>query len=161
MRTILYVASLGAAALLMAGCATTPPASEAPADEETAPAGDTTDTGPATTDAAERAVARRGRERWDYIFSVDYDKAYDYLSPAYRDRMTRTEYIVKMAAQHVRWTAADFQEVTCEPDLCLAKWVVTWRYNIPVKGAGTYEGEKPLAERWILAGGEWYFVPPV
>ncbi len=79
--------------------------------------------------------------------------------PGYRDKTTRTQYIVKLAGQRVRWSNADFEKVECEPEICQATWVIHWIYSIPVRGAGMYDGEKPTLENWILADGEWYFVP--
>lgn len=109
--------------------------------------------------SAEEIVAQRGRERWDAIFAGDYDVAYAYLSPGYRAKFTRTDYMLRLAAQRVRWVGAEFQEAECGEELCEAVWEIRWVYNVPVRGVGTYEGLKTLRERWILADGEWYFVP--
>lgn len=123
--------------LLAAGCATTPGAGL----------------------SAEESVAQRGRERWDSIFAKEYDISYEYLSPGYRAKLTRAEYMVRLLQQRIRWTAADFVEAQCEAETCMATWTVTWAYNVPLKGVGEYEGQKTLKERWILADGEWFFVP--
>ena len=160
---------LGFAILSLTGCATTPPATgQTPGPEPQAEAGapaETEQPAAATPEPAadgetpENRVVRRGRERWDRIASGEYDLAYEYLSPGYRDKTTRTEYIVRLAGQRVRWNDADFEKVECEPEICRATWVIHWIYNIPVRGAGVYNGEKPTVENWILADGEWYFVP--
>ena len=125
------------ATLLVAGCATTPGAGL----------------------SAEEIVAQRGRERWDSIFAGEYDISYEYLSPGYRAKLTRAEYMVKLLQQQVRWTTAELQEAECEAETCMATWDVTWAYNVPLRGVGTYESQKILKERWILADGEWFFVP--
>jgi hypothetical protein len=163
---------LGFAVLSLTGCATTPPATDqapepepqAEAEGTAAPAG-TEEPVAGTQEPAldgeppEDHVARRGRERWDHIAAAEYDLAYEYLSPGYRDKMSRTAYIVKLAGQRVRWKDADFEKVECDPEICRVSWVIHWTYNIPVRGAGAYDGEKPTVENWILADGEWYFVP--
>jgi len=166
MRKILYMARLVVVGSLLAGCATTPPGSEAPVKTtpDRAPVSEprgATDTGAAeATEPREDIVARRGNERWELLFVGEYGDAYEYLSPAYRTKLTRTEYIVKMAQQKVRWNTTEFEAVECEEELCMARWNVTWTYLIPVRGAGAYQGEKLMKESWIEVDGEWYFVPP-
>ena len=170
MKSTLLSIVLGFAVLLLTGCATAPSTPDTAQEQQ--PQAASTEPVPTVTEPAvaepepavdgetpEDRVARRGRERWDYIAAGEYDLAYQYLSPGYQVKITRNEYILRLAGQRVRWDDADFKEVECEPEMCGATWVIHWSYNIPVRGAGVYNGDKTTLERWILADGEWYFVP--
>lgn len=101
-------------------------------------------------------VDRRAVERWNYLIARQAEKAYDYLSPGYRETKTRESYADAMNNRPVKWTAVKFKSKTCEADSC--KVIVEVAYSITLAGAPA-ESKAEQSETWIRIDGNWFFLP--
>ena len=121
-------------ALGMAGCASTG-----------------TDSPPAATAEPEKLVADLAMARWDALIKRDFSRAYGYLSPGTRDRVTQEKY-----AERIRggtWKKASVDSVTCKQDQCNVKVALEYSYR------DMQSIETRLDENWLLQEGKWWFVP--
>lgn len=101
----------------------------------------------------ERAVAR-----WNLLIAHKADKAYDYLSPGYRDTISREKYAGEMDERGVKWEKVDYASQECQPATCKVRLLV--EYKVQLKGSvGTVKSMGPLVETWIKTDGKWYFLP--
>lgn len=115
------------------------------------------DAGPKAT--PEDQVKRRAIKRWDLLIERDFDKAYDLLSPGYREVQSREAYLKIMKDRPVQWTSVYFQKATCEPDVCAVEIQVNAQFQMPVMRVGTVDALSVVTENWILSDGDWYLVP--
>lgn len=110
-----------------------------------------------TDKASPDNVDRRAVERWNYLIARQAEKAYDYLSPGYRETKTRESYADAMNNRPVKWMEAKFKRKTCDGDSCQV--IVEVKYSVAVGGAPAMESNSDQSETWIRVDGDWYFLP--
>ncbi len=100
-------------------------------------------------------VGKRALERWQALIQRDFEKAYGFLSPAYRSAVSLESYKSRIS-ERIRWTEATLKGVSCEEARCEVTLEVGYRY---VSKPFDYEGRKTVKERWIHSQGGWWYVP--
>ena len=131
----LKLASLGAFALLLAGC---------------------NFSGNKAAD-----VEKRAQDRWNFLIARQAEKAYDYLTPGTREIQTRENYAASMNSRPVKWTAAKFNRKECDADRC--KVYIDVSYSVVAPGTGAMgkpmESTSTQSETWVYVENEWFFLP--
>jgi hypothetical protein len=110
---------------------------------------------------AEEQLKLRVEARWAAVVKRDFERAYQYESPGYRDLYSLERYKGRFGGQ-VGWVDARVAKLAIEGTS--AKVVVTVQYKAMVpfnleSGSAVAAGETALDERWILDGGIWYHLP--
>ncbi len=123
------------------------------------PAGSAPAGGESVAVKPEDAVRVRAVARWETLIDRQFDKAYDYLSPGYREVRPREDYAKIMGGRPLQWTNARFVSATCETETCAVSIEVHANFEMPVMRVGTVETLTVVQENWILSDGEWYLVP--
>jgi hypothetical protein len=105
----------------------------------------------------EELVAERAEARWQAMLAADYEKAYGFLAPGYRSRVSLDNYRARFAGR-TKWLEASLQRVTCEEDVCEARFTTKYRFlgsmqMPPMDAGGT------ATEKWVLTQGKWWHVP--
>src|SRR5262249_35639511 len=100
----------------------------------------------------------RAIERWDLLIAHKAEKAWDYLSPGYRETKPRAAYPDEMTTRQWRWDKVMCTWQECHSDVC--KVHLTVDYKIDMGGlAGNVKSLAPVNETWIRVKGGWYFLP--
>lgn len=148
------------AASVLAGCATTTPASAPVAAPVAAPApvsavatgsADAIVTAPSK---AEEVLRTRAQERWDLLLAEKYESAYAYITPAYRALRTAKDYSGRFG-NGGKWMSAKVQSVQCAtPERCTVQvlvetLVVASGFRGPIKTTAT--------EIWLQEDGQWWY----
>ena len=103
-------------------------------------------------------LKERSVERWNLLIAHQAEKAYDFLSPGYRQTKDRESYAKEMNARPVNWSKVSYTSQDCEADTC--KVHLSVNYSINTGGpAGTVKTVAPLTETWIRIDGHWYHLP--
>jgi hypothetical protein len=103
------------------------------------------------------AVEARATERWNYLIAHQAEKAYDYLSPGYRQTITREKYATQRNDVAMRWKSVQVAGHACEADTCTVNlWVES---IVPMQGIAPQPIKTPLEEHWIKVDRTWYYVP--
>ncbi len=103
-------------------------------------------------------VDKRSVERWEYLINHQAEKAYDYLSPGFKETQPRDSYAKAMNNRPVQWKSAKFKDKTCDAERC--KVNVDVAYSVVVGGMGKpTDSTSTQSETWILVDGIWYFLP--
>lgn len=109
-------------------------------------------------EAARQTVEQRAQARWDALIAHQADKAYDYLTPGYRQTHARDKYVEEMNNRPVRWQNAKVNGKECDGDRCSVEVVVG--YNVPLNPSmGAVKSLAPQKETWLRVKGVWYFLP--
>lgn len=128
--------ALAAAALALAGCA-----------------------GMVKKDEDASVIKEKVTQRWDYLIAHKAEKAYDFLSPGYRDTVTRENYAASMNNRPVSWESVQFVDQNCDADACTVHLKLKFKVAVNLHGIRRIQGDSPLTERWIKESGRWYFLP--
>ena len=103
-------------------------------------------------DVKRTAATERSQARWALIINKEPARAYEYLSKASRQVITRPDFVDRVSRTVFR--SAEVEKVECAEDLC--KVNVRYTYDHPqMKGVGN-----TLQETWILEDGVYVYVWP-
>ena len=103
-------------------------------------------------------IKERAVQRWNFLIQHQAEKAYDLLSPGYRQTKDRESYAKEMNARPVRWDKIAFASQQCETDSCKVHLSVD--YDLALGGpVGTVKSTAPVEETWIRVDGHWYYLP--
>jgi hypothetical protein len=117
---------VGALALVLVGCATPVGKSDA------------------------ELVTERVQERWAAVIAGNYEKAYEYISPAGRSVTTLEGFKNSMKPGFHK--SARILDVKCAtPDVCEVQLEIEYEYQ-------GKRSKSPLPERWVKQEGKWWFL---
>ena len=97
-------------------------------------------------------------QRWDLLIAHQADKAYDLLSPGYRQTKDRASYAQEMSARPVRWSKVHYTSQECEADVCKVHLTVDYALNMGGP-AGEVKSSSFLVETWVKSDGKWWYLP--
>lgn len=103
-------------------------------------------------------VDRRAVERWNYLIAHQAEKAYDYLTPGFRQTKKREDYAAAMNERPLQWKGVTFNRKECDDDRCTVYVDVAYTLKMP-GSAGAVDTTSTQSEVWIRVDGEWYYLP--
>jgi hypothetical protein len=104
------------------------------------------------------AVEARAVERWNYLIAHQAEKAYDYLTPGYRQTITREKYAAQKNDVAVKWKGAHVTGRNCEADTCTVMVMID--ALVPMPGLSQdHPTSLPTEEHWVKVSGNWYYLP--
>ena len=104
------------------------------------------------------AVEARARQRWDLLIKHEAEKAYDFLTPGFRQTITREKYAQQKNDPAVRWRSAEIAGHSCEADACTVTVKVVTEVRMP--GVGKPQTPTlPTEEHWVRIDRTWYYLP--
>ena len=109
--------------------------------------------------SGEQMVIQRADDRWQSLIAWDMEKAYGYLSPGPRERMPLSVYMKKNAVAPMEYTGAVVKNTQCENQVCTLKVQISYLYQGSVSAARGQEMSSTITENWIMADGNWFYVP--
>ena len=110
-------------------------------------------TSPATA-TPEAIVGERAQQRWEHLLKNEFERAYMYLTPAYRAAKTPVQYANNFGSGAL-WKSAKVEKVACEDT---QRCTATVKVNVFVLAKGfTKPIESTLFETWLLDENEWWF----
>ena len=107
----------------------------------------------------EEIVAERAQARWDALVERDFQTAWQFYTPGYRQQLPATDFAVEMARRQVRWTEGSVTAVECDEqeNRCDVHSIV--HYEVPGRfpGVGALKGESGVDEIWLQIDGKWWY----
>jgi hypothetical protein len=112
----------------------------------------------AVKDQDSSVISARAVARWDFLIAHQAEKAWDYLSPGYRQTKPREVYAKEMNARGVNWSKVSFSSQQCDADACKVHLLVDYTLNMggPIGKVASFG---PIVETWIKVKGQWYLLP--
>lgn len=104
------------------------------------------------------AVEARATERWNLLIAHQAEKAYDYLTPGFRQTITREKYASDKNDVALRWKSAKVSGHSCDADACTVTVMIEAQVRMP--GIGQAQATTmPSEERWVRVDRNWYYLP--
>jgi hypothetical protein len=119
-------------------------------------AGSGTQPGAAQGDAT-GILAQRALARWEALMDGDFASAYALESPGYREATPLRLYASRFGSQ-LRWDQVEVLEVLPDPEGDAATVRLLVEYTAMDPTGGVLQSQRPVAERWIRTGGEWWHI---
>ena len=102
----------------------------------------------------EQVVAERVEQRWAALIKGDFEKAWTYTQPAYRDIVKQADYRKRFSGAG-QWRGVQVHEVNCEAERCQVRIRLTSRITIPPVRNQDVTGA--LEETWVRDEGRWWY----
>lgn len=103
-------------------------------------------------------VGERAQARWDALLAQDFETAWGFESPGFRQTVGVPEYRFDKRQGGIKWLTAKVQDIECEVDRCNVAVLIV--YELARGGAmlrGT-RGQRSVMETWIRSDGGWWHV---
>jgi hypothetical protein len=109
--------------------------------------------------APDEIVAERAKARWEAMVARDFEAAWQYYSPGFREQMAAADFAVEMSRRPVRWTASEILEVTCADDepKCTVRARVNYDAPSGLPGVGRLSSRSGVTETWLQIGDQWWY----
>ncbi len=110
------------------------------------------------SEAPSETIEDRAQARWDLVLARDFEAAWEYLTPGFRQTTNRFDYARDMAGRPLRWLSAEVVGRDCEEDLCKINVLVGYQAVGAPAGMGQMRLSREIEETWIRLDGAWWFV---
>lgn len=106
-------------------------------------------------------IDKKAIDRWQSLMSGDYEKAYSFLAPSYRQLENLSSFSNRMntAQLHITWNEVNFKNKQCEPEVCEVNIDMTYTYKFPKRSMGESKATTQVKESWIKSNDKWYYLP--
>lgn len=102
-------------------------------------------------------VEERAQARWDHLVAREFDQAYQYFAPGFRETTPLVEFQADMFRRPIRWVGAEVIGASCVEDVCRLSVEIT--YQVPA-APGPFRQMRPtrmVEERWIRLNDVWWY----
>jgi len=100
----------------------------------------------------EEIVAERAQARWDALVAGDWETAYSFATPAYRNAIDVNAFRSRSGGQ-ASWLGSEIRHVECEAEVCNVLVRLAFR---PIMPRDLPELHTDYDERWVLIDGTWW-----
>jgi hypothetical protein len=105
----------------------------------------------------EQQLVERAEARWRALAEGDFEAAYAFESPAYRD-ITPLQRFRGQFGSAVAWKGAEVKRVELGESAATAKVLLNLRYSAHMPTGEPYETTQGVRENWMLADGVWWHI---
>lgn len=112
------------------------------------------------TSNPEQFLGKRAEDRWNALMSADWEKAYAYFTPGYRDVNAYEGFRLGMVNRQINWTAVRSKGVECESEQkCLVSLEIDYQLIGGMRGVSEVGSTRNETETWLKLENQWYLLP--
>ena len=95
--------------------------------------------------------------RWGHMIERDFESAWVFYTPGFRQTNPQGAFARDMAQRPVRWTSVEWQGAACGEDVCDVTVRVGFRAVGAPAGMGSIDVARDMRERWVWIDGQWWY----
>ncbi|WP_457669227.1 hypothetical protein [Thiolapillus sp.] len=107
----------------------------------------------------EEIVKQRAQEHMDALIAMDWEKAYNFFSPATRSLKPFEVFANHMKGGAILRKSADVEKVECEEQLCKVTIHLHYIYMGSMAQMRGQEMDSRIHEKWLFSDGSWWVSP--
>jgi hypothetical protein len=104
----------------------------------------------------EQLVSQLAAKRWDALVARDFEKAYGFSTPSYRQLNNADFYKKSRQGAPVKWVSAKVLRVECEDKKCAVRIALESKPLVPFPFKDTITSG--LDESWVYEDGQWWIL---
>lgn len=105
-------------------------------------------------ESPELVVRKLSVQRWQALLARDFDKAYSFTTPGYRQLRTLEYFKANRQGAPVKWLSAEVLRVECEKERCKTVVQVESKPTLPFPFRGNITSG--LDEVWVFEDQRWW-----
>ncbi|MEE4637853.1 MAG: hypothetical protein V2J42_03865 [Wenzhouxiangella sp.] len=102
-------------------------------------------------------LEERVMARWQLMVEREFEAAWDYYTPGFRQTTSRELFAADMERRPVHWTAAELVGTDCGEDVCQVKVRVEYRVVGAPRGHGRMRLNRTIEDQWVFLDGQWWY----
>ncbi len=112
--------------------------------------------------AEEKKIAQRAEQRWAYLSTGEYDKAWEYFTPGHKRFESKEAFNLRMRQKRVDWKKGQVVDVDCDEEgvSCDVTVKLDYVYHSPKSMVGDVEASTEVEEKWVKLKNKWFYVQP-
>lgn len=103
-----------------------------------------------------QSVEERAQARWDHLLAREFEQAYQYYAPGFRETTPLVEFQADLFRRPIRWLAAEVLGSSCVEDVCRVSVEITYRVPGATGPLRQLTPTRTVEERWIRLDGVWW-----
>lgn len=100
-------------------------------------------------------VQERANLRWQALIKKDWNAAYQFELPAYRQAHDVSQYMAKFG-KTLQWKSVKVDDAVINASSETADVALTLTFDVVMPGAGKIETHNEVRERWLKQDNEWW-----
>lgn len=104
------------------------------------------------------SVEERAQARWELMVERDFNAAWEYYTPGFREVTERADFRAEMSRRPIRWLAASVRDADCEAEQCRVRVDVTYQAIAAPAGQSRNRITRLVDETWVRLDDQWWFV---
>ena len=111
-------------------------------------------------DSAKSKLDNRVLDYWNYKISQNYEAAYEFLSPGWKNNEDQEAYAQRMKSSRVNWKTVKILNKKCsETYICNVTVVIEYEYMFKEAMGNKILMPSTLKENWLMQDNSWYHTP--
>ncbi|MCA1780527.1 MAG: hypothetical protein LC637_14455 [Xanthomonadaceae bacterium] len=105
----------------------------------------------------EPTLEERAVVRWQHLIDRDFQAAWEYYSPGFRQTTPQADFARDMERRPIRWHSVELLSLECEEDVCRVDLQINYQ---PVGAPGAQSQmrlDREIEEQWIRLDGQWWY----
>ena len=95
--------------------------------------------------------------RWNHMIGRDFQAAWEFHTPGFRQTSPQQAFANEMAQRPVRWTSVEWRGAECGEDVCEVTVRVGFRAVGAPSGLSSVEVTRDIRETWLWIDGQWWY----
>lgn len=105
----------------------------------------------------EQTLEERVMARWQHMIERDFEAAWAYYTPGFRQTTPQLDFARDMGRRPVRWTAARVVGKECEEEICQVDVEVEYRAVGAPSGQSQMRLTRTIEDQWVFLDGQWWY----
>ena len=106
----------------------------------------------------EDIVAERAQARWDAMVARNFETAWEYYTPGFKEKTEASSFRTRMDQRPIRWDAVRVTQVECaEENKCQVSALITYSAVGAPGVLADMQVERNNVETWIQIAGQWWY----
>lgn len=106
----------------------------------------------------EETVEQRAQARWDHFSERNFEAAWEYYSPGFRQMTAREDFALDMRNRPLRWHDAQVNSAECDEDRCTVAVSVTYQPTGASGPQSQMRMTRDIDEQWVRINDRWWYV---
>ena len=105
----------------------------------------------------EEIVAERAQARWNALVASEFERAWEYYAPGFREQNSAGAFAAEMARRPIQWENAKVVGAECNENRCEVEITVDYEVTKAPGQLSGFQSTRTVTDIWINVNREWWY----